>query len=150
MTSMARSLPVENLLPQNVGLIIEYLQNATEVAKCGALSCSRPHQLRTMASETVGPIDRSLPSPYTRQYLFSSAYCTVQMGVTNHKTCCSHWDANTRPSECQAFRPLNARRPLRPHFQYLLVSSHAPSSSVPISYFILAFPIRKCLGKHSA
>ena len=41
-SSMARSLPVENLLPQNVGSIINYLQLYTEVAKWGAPSCSQP------------------------------------------------------------------------------------------------------------
>ena len=39
---MARSLPVKNLLPQNVGSIINYLQKFTEVAQWGADSCSRP------------------------------------------------------------------------------------------------------------
>ena len=38
---MARSLPVENLLPQNVGSIINYLRQFTEVAQWGAPSCSR-------------------------------------------------------------------------------------------------------------
>ena len=37
---MARSLPVENLLPQNVGWIINYLQYSTEVAQFGTPSCS--------------------------------------------------------------------------------------------------------------
>ena len=32
-SSMGRSLPVENLLPQNVGLIINYLQLCTEAAQ---------------------------------------------------------------------------------------------------------------------
>ena len=39
---MARSLPVENQLPQNVGSIINYLQEFTEVAQWGAPSCSQP------------------------------------------------------------------------------------------------------------
>ena len=39
---MARSLPVENLLPHNVGSIINYLQESTEVTKWGIPSCSRP------------------------------------------------------------------------------------------------------------
>ena len=39
---MARSLPVENLLPQNVGSIINYLQQFTEVAHWGAPSCTQP------------------------------------------------------------------------------------------------------------
>ena len=62
-SSMARSLPVENLLPQNVGSIINYLQY-TEAAQWGTPpSCSQPHLLRTMASETVDPIDWSHPPP---------------------------------------------------------------------------------------
>ena len=32
-SSMDRGLPVENLLPQNVGSIINYLQKFTEVAQ---------------------------------------------------------------------------------------------------------------------
>ena len=40
-SSMARSLPVENLLPQNVGSIINYLQY-TEAAQRGTPSCSQP------------------------------------------------------------------------------------------------------------
>ena len=39
---MASSLPVENLQPQNVGKIINYSQDLTEVAQCGTASCSRP------------------------------------------------------------------------------------------------------------
>ena len=39
---MAKSLPVENLLPQNVGSIINYLQSFTEVAQWGAPSCCQP------------------------------------------------------------------------------------------------------------
>ena len=38
---MARSLPVENLLPQNVGSIINYLQY-TEAAQWVTPSCSQP------------------------------------------------------------------------------------------------------------
>ena len=38
---MARSLPVENLLPQNVGSIINYLQESNEVAH-RAIPSSRP------------------------------------------------------------------------------------------------------------
>ena len=41
-SSMAKNLPVENLLPQNVGSIINYLQKFTEVAQWGAPSCSQP------------------------------------------------------------------------------------------------------------
>ena len=38
-------------------------------------------QLRTMASETVDPIDWLHPPPYTRQYPLSSTYCTLQCGL---------------------------------------------------------------------
>ena len=38
---MARSLSVENLLPQNVWSIINYLQLSTEVAQWETPSCSR-------------------------------------------------------------------------------------------------------------
>ena len=41
-SSMARSLPVENLLPHNARSIINYLQKSTEVAQWGTPSCSRP------------------------------------------------------------------------------------------------------------
>ena len=40
-SSMARSFPVENLRPQNVGSIINYLQWSTEVAQWGPPTCSR-------------------------------------------------------------------------------------------------------------
>ena len=39
---MARSLKVENLLPQKVRSIINYLQQSTEVGQWGTPSCSRP------------------------------------------------------------------------------------------------------------
>ena len=39
---MARRLPVENLLPQNEGSLMNYLQQFTEVAQWGAPSCSQP------------------------------------------------------------------------------------------------------------
>ena len=60
---MARSLPVENLLAQNVGSIINYLQNCTEAAQWELLVAVNHNQLWTMASETVDPIDWSHPAP---------------------------------------------------------------------------------------
>ena len=39
---MTRSLPEDNLLLQNVGSIIIYLQQSTEVAQLGTTSCIRP------------------------------------------------------------------------------------------------------------
>ena len=41
--SKVRSLPVENLLPQNVGSIINYLQLCTEAAQWGTPNCNQPH-----------------------------------------------------------------------------------------------------------
>ena len=40
--SMVRSLPVENLFSQNVGSIINYLAESTEVDQWGTHSCSQP------------------------------------------------------------------------------------------------------------
>ena len=60
---MARSLPVDNLLPQNVGSIVNYLQYSTEVAKWRTPSCSQPQPARTISSQTVDPIDWSHPPP---------------------------------------------------------------------------------------
>ena len=77
-SSMARSLPVENLLPQNVGSILAVI---TEVAQSGAPSCSQPQPATDKASETVDPIDWSHPPPYTGQYPMSSTYCTLQCGL---------------------------------------------------------------------
>ena len=52
---MTRSLIVENLLLHNVRSIIKYLQYYTEAVD--------DNQLRTMALETVDPIDWLLPPP---------------------------------------------------------------------------------------
>ena len=60
---MARSLPVENLLGQNVGSIINYLQWWLKLPNGELLVAVNHNQLRTMASETVNPIDWSHPPP---------------------------------------------------------------------------------------
>ena len=62
-------------------------------------------QLRTMASETVDPIDWPHPPPYTGHYPLSSTYCTVHCGlqITRHtaltemRTCDL---LNARPTHC--------------------------------------------------
>ena len=64
-SSMAKSLPVENLLPQNVGSIINYLQLLLKQPNGELLVAVNHNQVRTMASETVDPIDCSHPPPYT-------------------------------------------------------------------------------------
>ena len=58
---MAMSLPVENLLPLNVGSIINYLQEYTEAAQWELLVAVDHKEIGTKASETVDPIDRSHP-----------------------------------------------------------------------------------------
>ena len=60
---MARSLPVENLLPQKVESIINYFQYALKQPTGELLVVVNHKQLRTMASETVDPIDWSQPPP---------------------------------------------------------------------------------------
>ena len=40
--SMAKSLPVENLLPPNKGSTINCLEKSTEVAQLGSPGCSHP------------------------------------------------------------------------------------------------------------
>ena len=101
-SSMARSLPVENLLPQNVGSIINYLQYFTEVAQWGAPSCIRPQPATdngvtdsrsNLTGRTPHPTQGSTPELHV---LHSS------MRDANHKTYCTDWDANVRPSERQA------------------------------------------------
>ena len=62
-SSMARSLPLENLLPQNVGSIINYWQQCTEQPNGELLVAVNHNKLRTMASETVDQIDCSHPPP---------------------------------------------------------------------------------------
>ena len=52
---MPMGLPLKNLLPQNVGSIINNLQQYTEVAKWGNHSCSRPQP----ATDTGVRDDRS-------------------------------------------------------------------------------------------
>ena len=74
---MARSLPVENLLPQNVGSTT----CSNLLIQPELLVAVDHNQLRRMASETVDPIDWLHPPPYTEQYPLSSTYYTVQCGL---------------------------------------------------------------------
>ena len=94
--------PVENLLPQNVGSIINYLQQFTEVAQRWAHSCSRPQPAmnngvrdgRSNWLVALPTLHRAVPSEL---HVLHSA-----MLAANNKTCCTHWAANVRPSECEA------------------------------------------------
>ena len=107
---MARSLPVENLLPQNVGSIINYLQSFPEVAQWELLVAVNHNQLWTIASETVDPIDWSHPHPThcSTPWAPRIAHCNAGWAA-NHKTCCTESTANVRPSKYQT----NPVRPLR-------------------------------------
>ena len=60
---MARNLPVENLLPQNVESIANYFSNVLKQPNGELLVAVNLYQLRTMASETVDPVDWSHPPP---------------------------------------------------------------------------------------
>ena len=119
-SSMAMGLSKENLQPQNVGSVINYLEQFTEVIywsnfvvqKYGNPCCSRP-QLATdngvrdgKSNWLVAPstLHRAVPPEL---HVFHRA-----MMATNHKTCCTQWAANVRPSECHVnalpMRPLRA------------------------------------------
>ena len=63
-SSMAWSLPVENQVSQNVESIINYLQYVLKHPNGKLLVAVNHNQLRTMASETVDPIDWSYPPPH--------------------------------------------------------------------------------------
>ena len=95
-SSMARSLPVENLLAQNVGSIINYLQQFTEVAQWGATSCS---QLQPATDNGVRD-GRSnwlvAPPRYTGQCPLSSTYCTLQCGLGCKSQDLLHWESLDR------------------------------------------------------
>ena len=60
---MARSLPVENLLPQKCGQLSTTFSDALKQPTGELLVAVNHKQLRTMASETVDPIDWSHPPP---------------------------------------------------------------------------------------
>ena len=60
---MARSFPVENLLPQNVGSIINNLQSLLKLSNGELLVAVDHNHLRRTASETVDPINWSHPPP---------------------------------------------------------------------------------------
>ena len=100
--SMARSLPVENLLPQNVESIINYLQQCYWNSPMGSSqlqsTTARYGQLRQRRWIKFTCLYHPL---CTGQYSLRT-YWMVQMQATNHKTCCSRWGANTLPPECQA------------------------------------------------
>ena len=62
-SSMARSLPVENLLYRMFGQLSTICSNVLKQPNGELLAAVNNNQLRTMASETVDPIDWSQPTP---------------------------------------------------------------------------------------
>ena len=58
-SSMGRSLPVENLPPQNVASIMNYCSNLPKYPNGELLIAVNHNELWTMVSETVDPIDWS-------------------------------------------------------------------------------------------
>ena len=63
---MARSLPVENRLTHNVGLLSTTCSNANEVAQWGAPSCSRPQPATNNCISDGRSNDWPLPSTLHR------------------------------------------------------------------------------------
>ena len=129
-SSMARSLPVENLLPQNVGSIINHLQKSTEATQCGTPSCSRPQPGATMASETVDPIDWSHPHPHWQypheRLVHSINECSLSM------------ESTPQPSACEATTfPL---RPLRVLSEKILLPYQAAKTIIACGHHYQRLP----------
>ena len=100
-SSMARILPVENLLPQNMGSIINYLHKSTEV-----LPVAVDHsQLQSMTSETVDKIDWQLPHPTQGSIPWAQRIARCKCGLqiarlaaaTGMRTCVLGY---ARPTHC--------------------------------------------------
>ena len=85
---MARSLQVENRLPQNMGSIINYLQYNVLKHPNGELLVAVNHnQLRTMASETVDPIEWSHPPPTWAVPPERLVHSINQCNLSGNRTC---------------------------------------------------------------
>ena len=70
----------------------------TKVAQWGApIVPDNYNQLRTMASETVDPIDWPHPPPYTEEYPLSSTYCTLHAGCKSQDLLHCY----ARPTHCR-------------------------------------------------
>ena len=59
-------------------------------------------QIRTMAPETVGSIDRSLPPTHHTAVHSELALLWCECGPYKSQDLVTHWDANAQPLECQA------------------------------------------------
>ena len=94
---MARSLPVENLLPRNVGQIINYLQWSTEVAQWGAPSCSRPQPATDNGVRDGRPnllvepitLHRAVPPSKSQDLLHSVGRERATFGMPCQRTACA-------------------------------------------------------------
>ena len=91
-SSMARSLPVENLLPQNVGSLSTTCSNVLKQPNGELLVAVNHNQLRTMESETVDPIDWSHPPPSwavpPERLVHSINQCNLSAGTERATTAC--------------------------------------------------------------
>ena len=95
-SSISSSLPVENLLPQNMGSIVNYCSNVLKQPNGELLVAVNHNQLRTMASETVDPIDWSHSPPSWAVPL--SATCIVKsVHLSGTRTCNAACEATTLP-----------------------------------------------------
>ena len=72
---------MENLLPQNVGSIINYMKYFTGVAQWELQVAVDHNQLWTMASEIIDPIDWLHPLPHG-QYPLSPS-CILEIGAVS-------------------------------------------------------------------
>ena len=95
---MARSLPVENLLPQNVGSIINYLQWFAVSHKLQSTTTSYGQWRQRRQIQLTGRIPH--PTHGSTPWAPRIAYCNAGWAA-NHKTCYTEWAANVQPSDCQ-------------------------------------------------
>ena len=102
-SSMARSLPVENLLRQNVCSIINYLQKFTKVAQWGAPSFIQP-QPATDNGVRDGRSNWLVELPTLHRAVLPELHVLhTAMGAASCKSQdLLHWESLDRaPSECQ-------------------------------------------------
>ena len=150
---MARSLPAENLLPQNVGSIINYLQY-TEPAQWGTPICSQPQRARDngvrdgRSNWLVAPPPRSWAVPPER--------------LVHSINQCTQLDSNVQPQHvrqppCLCGHSWHNISIIHPYFSYLsyggiivkksnilgdqcphlLLESHGSCSCVYITSFLI-------------
>ena len=90
--SMAKSLPVENLLPQKWGQLSTTFSNALKQPTGELLVAVNHNQLRTMAPETVDPIDWSHPPP---------SWAVPPEGLVHSINQCTSAESNVQPQHAR-------------------------------------------------